>query len=197
MLSCESRITSFRQKLVRDAIRLLSFGPLLDDVDSADLRRVPQMRPAAWAVVLGPDLDDSQTPDGGRDQIQEGAVSDLRVDDYPIFLKNANFVGGFDCPIALSFDPSEILRGEAGGLEVHARPIRIQLVPHRASRVDFPDETGQQVLGRVIPHVGVPPVPVDGPPDCSFGWKAVHVVPNHALLLRHAKNLRLPTRPRP
>src|SRR5438445_7845797 len=100
MLSCEWRIVSFRQKLVRDAIRLLSFGPLLDDVDPADLRRVPQMRPAARAVVLGPDLDDSQTPNGGRDQIQEGAGSDLRATDDPVFLKDADLVGGLDRPIA-------------------------------------------------------------------------------------------------
>src|SRR5438034_2071255 len=98
MLSCEWRIVSFRQKLVRDAIRLLSFGPLLDDVDPADLRRVPQMRPAARAVVLGPYLVDSQTPDGGRGQMQEGAASDLRVDNHPVFLLVANFVVGFNRP---------------------------------------------------------------------------------------------------
>src|SRR2546430_3765267 len=152
MLSCEWRIVLFRQKLVRDAIRLLSFGPLLDDVDPANLRRVPQMRPAARAVVLGPDLDDPQTPDGGRDQIQEGPVSDLRVDDYPIFLKNANFVGGFDCPIALGLDPSEIVRGKTGGLEVQARSVCVKLVPHRASRGDFPDETGPQAVRGMIPQ---------------------------------------------
>src|SRR5947199_9166615 len=108
MLSCEWRIVSFRQKLVRDAIRLLSFGPLLDDVDPADLRRVPQMRPAARAVVLGPDLDDSQTPDGGRDQIQEGAAADPRGDDHPILLKDANFVGGGNRPTAPGLDPSQV-----------------------------------------------------------------------------------------
>src|SRR5436853_6640440 len=124
MLSCEWRIGSFRPELVRDAIRLLSFGPLLDDVDPADLRRVPQMRPAAGAIVLGPDLDHSQTPDGGRDQIQEGAVSDLRVDDHPVFLKDANFVGGFNRPIALGLDPSEILRVKlAGWKSTRARSV--------------------------------------------------------------------------
>src|SRR5438309_1787261 len=191
-----SRRVSPRQKLVRNAIRLLSFGPFFDDVEPADLRRVLQVRPATRAVVLGPDLDDSQTSDGRRDQIEEGAVSDLRVDDYPVFLKDADFVGGLDCLVAFGLDSSEILRGEAGGLEVHARSVRVQLVPHRASRVDFPDDTGQQVLGRVIPHVGVPPVPVDDPVDLPFGWQTVHVVPDHAFLLRHAKDLRLSRRPR-
>src|SRR5436309_15729879 len=104
MLSCEWRIISFRPKLVCDAIRLLSFGPRLDDVDPADLRRVPQLRPAARAVVLGPDQDYSQPPDGGRDQIQEGAGSDLRVDEHPDFLKDANFVGGFSRTSARRLD---------------------------------------------------------------------------------------------
>src|SRR5947207_12741655 len=106
MLSCEWRIVSFRQKLVRDAIRLLSFGPLLDDVDPADLRRVPQMRPAARLVVLVPDLDDSQTPYVGRYQFQEGAVSDFRFDDHSSFLKDASFVCGFTRKISVVLDPS-------------------------------------------------------------------------------------------
>jgi len=153
------------------------------------------MGPAARTIVCGPDLDDPQSPDRRRDQVQEGTVPDLRVDDYTIFLKDANFVRSLDRSVALGLDPSEILRHETGRLKVHARSVGIQLVPHRAGRIDSPDETGQEVLGGVIPHVRVPPVPVDDSVDGPNRWKAVQVMADYALLLRHAKDLRLSTRP--
>src|SRR5207247_10231412 len=43
------------EELVDDAVRLLPFGALLEDVDRSDLRDVLQMRAAARAVVLPPD----------------------------------------------------------------------------------------------------------------------------------------------
>src|SRR2546422_6995119 len=69
------------EELVHDAVRLLPFGPLFEDVDRSDLGDVLQMRTAAGAVVRTPDFDDPQAAHGLRDEIQEGSIVDFVVDD--------------------------------------------------------------------------------------------------------------------
>src|SRR5437870_5968793 len=65
------------EELVHDAVRLLPFGALLEDVDRSDLRDVLQMRAAAGAVVRTPDFDHPKAPHGLRDEIQEGSIFDF------------------------------------------------------------------------------------------------------------------------
>src|SRR5438093_3675261 len=68
------------EELVHDAVRLLPFGALLEDVDRSDLRDVLQMRAAARAVVRTPDFDHPKAPHGLRDEIQEGSIVDFVLD---------------------------------------------------------------------------------------------------------------------
>jgi len=123
------------------------------------------MRPAAGTVVRGADLNDPQSPDGRRDEVEQRPIADLGVDDHPVLLEDADLVGGRDRAVALVLDPLQVFRGEVGRLEVDARMVRVQLVPNRSGSVDLPDEAGQDVLGGVVPHVGVSTIPINRPVD--------------------------------
>src|SRR5206468_12891844 len=77
-------------ELVHDAVGLLHYGKLLEDVDRSDFRDVLQMRAAAGAVVRAPDFDDPQAPHGLRDEIQEGAIFDFVLDDHAVLLEDSD-----------------------------------------------------------------------------------------------------------
>src|SRR5207249_11663558 len=61
--------------------------------------------------------------------------------------------------------------------------------------VDLPDEARHDVLGSVVPHVGVSTIPIDRPVDRAHRRQAVHMMPDDALLLRHPEHLRFLTGP--
>ena len=137
------------------------------------------------------DLNDPQSPDGRRDEVEQRPIADLGVDDHAVLLEDADLVGGRDRAVALVLDPLQVFRGEVGRLEVDARMVRVQLVPNRSGSVDLPDEAGHDVLGGVVPHVGVSTIPINRPADRADRRQAIDVMPNHAFLLRHPEHLRL------
>src|SRR5438552_7740691 len=135
-------VASGREEFVPDAVGLLALRPLLEDVDPADFGGIFQMRPATGTVVRGADLNDPQPPDGGRDEVEQRPIADLRVDDHAGFLEDADLVGGRRRAGALLLNPFEVFRREVRGLEVDARVVRVQLVPDRPGSGDLPDEAG-------------------------------------------------------
>src|SRR2546426_8502207 len=180
---------------VHDAVRLLPFGPLLQDVDRSDLGDVLQMRTAAGAVVRTPDFDDPQAAHGLRDEIQEGSIVDFVVDDDAVLLEDSDRLRRGDDPVAIVLDPLQILRREVRGLEVHAAVVHVNLVADGPRSVGSEHEPGHEVLGRVHPHVLVPSIPVDHAVDLIRGRHPIDVVLDYALLLRDPKDAGPPVVP--
>src|SRR6266704_6164471 len=81
------RTRSGRLELVHDSIGFFPLRSALRDVDAADLRSLLQVRAAARAVVRRADLDDPQSTDGFRDEVQESAILDLVLDDDAVLLE--------------------------------------------------------------------------------------------------------------
>src|SRR3989441_1357072 len=176
------------EKLVHDAVRLLPFGALLEDVDRSDLRDVLQMRAAARAVVRTPDFDHPKGPHGLRDEIQEGSIVDFVFPGDTVFLEDSDRLRRGDDSVAVVLDPLQILRREVRGLEVHAAVVHVNLVADGPRPVGSEHEPRHQVLGGVHPHVLVPSIPIDHAMDPIRRWHPIDVVLHHALLLRDPKD---------
>src|SRR5881296_90700 len=183
------------EELVHDAVRLLPFGALLEDVDRSDLRDVLQMRAAARAVVRTPDFDHPKAPHGLRDEIQEGSIVDFVFHGDTVFLEDSDRLRRGDYAVAIVLDSLQVLRREVRGLEVHAAVVHVDLVADGPRPVGSEHEPGHEVLGRVHPHVLVPPVPVDDAMDLLRGRHPVYVMLDDALLFRDPKDAGLPAFP--
>src|SRR5947209_3708406 len=183
------------EKLVHDAVRLLPFGALLEDVDRSDLRDVLQMRAAARAVVRTPDFDHPKAPHGLRDEIQEGSIVDFVFYGDTVFLEDSDRLRRGDDSVAVVLDPLQILRREVRGLEVHAAVVHVDLVADGPRPVGSEHEPRHEVLGGVHPHVLVPSIPIDHAMDPIRRWHPIDVVLHHALLLRDPKDACLPILP--
>src|SRR6058998_1585653 len=183
------------EELVHDAVRLLPFGPLFEDVDRPDLRDVLQMRAAAGAVVRAPDFDDPQAPHGLRDEIQKRPIFDFVLDGHAVLLEDSDVLRRGDDSIAIVLDSLQIPRREVRGLEVHAAVVHVDLVADGPRSVGSEHEPGHEVLGGVHPHVLVSPVPVDHAMDLLRGRHPIDVMLDDALLFRDPKDARLPTLP--
>src|SRR3989442_46169 len=81
--------------------------------------RVAQVSACGGAVVGAPDLDDSESADGLRDEVHEGPVLDLFFDDAPILLEDPDIDRRCDHGVALLLDPLQVLRSEIRGLEIN------------------------------------------------------------------------------
>src|SRR2546425_1158601 len=183
------------EELVHDAVRLLPFGALLEDVDRSDLRDVLQMRAAAGAVVRTPDFDHPNAPHGLRDEIQEGSIFDFVLHNGAVLLEDSDGLRRGDDPVAIVLDSLQILRREVRGLEVHAAVVHVDLVADGPRSVGSEHEPGHEVLGGVHPHVLVASVPVDDAMDLLRGRHPIDVMLDDALLFRDPKDAGLPTLP--
>src|SRR2546426_989219 len=177
-----------REELVHDAVRFSPFRALLEDADPSDLGHVLQMRAAAGAVVRVADLDDSQAPDGLWDELEQGSVFDLVMDNHTILFEDPDILRRGDDPVALVFDPLQIGGREVRGLEVHAAVVHVDLIPNGPRGVPPEDESGHEMLGGVYAHVLVPPIPVDDAVHRVRTRHPIHVVLDDALLLRDPKD---------
>src|SRR5438034_9919301 len=144
-------VASGREEFVPDAVGLLALRPLLEDVDQADFGGIFPMRPATGTVVRGADLNDPQPSDGGRDEVEQRPIADLRVDDHAVFLEDAGPVGGRGRAVALVLNPFEVFCRQVPGLELDARVVRVPSVPDRPGSVDLPAEAGTDAPGSALP----------------------------------------------
>src|SRR3989442_13030494 len=145
-----------REELVRDAVRCFPFRALLKDAAPSDPGPVFQMRPAAGAVVRVADLDDSQAPNGLWDELEQGSVFDLVMDNHTILFENPDILRRGDDPVALVFDPLQVVGREFRGLKIHPTVVHVDLIPNGPRCIRSEDESGHEMLGGVHAHVLVP-----------------------------------------